>query len=127
MRVAGDEVQGAHGGRTEIRAERIVAHGVSLSIIPKRGDRVTVEIIHDLTGSASFRHAGELYEFVHQTFVESLLFRHVVMVLVSSVAIRAVQALRLQLVRIARKEVLIQAIDRRGIGLCLARWLPPWV
>src|SRR5258707_4140450 len=117
MRVAGDEVQGAHGGRTEIRTERIVAHGVSLSIIPKRGDRVTVEIIHDLTGSASFRHAGELYELVHQTFVESLLFSHVVMVLVGSVDMRAVQALRLQLVRIARNECLMHSNDRRCICL----------
>src|SRR5581483_12067063 len=109
--VAGGEVQRAGGRGPERRAERAVAHGEVLRVVPQRGGRVAVVVVHDVTRDARLarRAAGaavrpcELREAVHLAAVERLLLGQVVVVLVARqqvVDVRGVVAARVHTVRV---------------------------
>ena len=133
--VAGGDVDRARGGRPERGAERVVAHRVVLGVVPERGHRVAVVVVHDdlriaersARGRPAARvvrsavRADALDELVHQAVVERLLLVAVVVVLVAGdLAARVarkpdrarVQPPRRREVRVVREQRGRQSVDR---------------
>jgi hypothetical protein len=119
VRLAGDQVEGAGGRRAERRAERVVAHGEVLCVVPERGHGVAVVVAHHLaTGLAARAVAATdlLDELVHQAVVEGQLLVLVVVVLISGLELRAVEAEGLNGVRVVRSEqAVVQAVHGRRV------------
>src|SRR5216684_1184339 len=105
-RVPGNQVDGAGRGRTKRSGEGIVAQGEVLGVVPECGDSVAVEISHHVglragqcsVGSGTVAH--RLHKQVHVAAIESALLIAIVVALVASRGMRAVQPERIYLVQI---------------------------
>ncbi len=122
---AGDDVEGARGGRPEVRVVVVVAHRVVLRVIPQPGDGVAVVVIHDDAGRAVLAGAviglGELDELVHRPAVERLLLGLVAVVLVAGERLGRGEPLRVVAVRVGREQALGQAVHLRRAALGVER------
>ena len=79
---------------------KIITHGKMLRVIPQRSYRIAVVISHHYVRavwrqrrirSCRASHAGELREFVHESCVECLLFRRVVVGLIAGVILAGIE------------------------------------
>src|SRR6266849_2831422 len=101
-----------------------------LSVVPQGGYRVTVEVAHDVFGGArevavlSGSVAQRLHELVHQASMEGFLLISVVVVLVASRRVFAVEAEGVGGVGVGLQQRPVQTVDvrrtRSGVELRLA-------
>src|SRR5205807_6904892 len=105
-RLTRSEVQVSQSRRTKIGAEEVVIHREVLSIVPESSHSVAVVVTHNKTLSQAqiiapgLRCPIELDKFVHQAPVQGLLFAGVIVTLIADDRLRAIQAERLNRVRI---------------------------
>jgi len=96
--IARDQVERAGGGRAEHRAECVVVQRKVLGIVPHSSHRVAIVVAHDQRRSVAVvrapraTHPDKLHELVHEPSIRRLLFWQIIMILVTGVILRAVQA-----------------------------------
>src|SRR5262249_27441978 len=132
VRLPGDQIDRSGRGWTEVRGEVVIADGKVLRVVPQRGDRIAVEIPHDIAGCTGGRAAARsgsrsrfLHHLVDEAMVVSFLLCFVLMVLIARGRVRSREAKRGLVVRILSEQRAAQAVDvwraRPGVETRLAR------
>src|SRR5580698_2853544 len=131
--LAGDQVQRAVGGGTEVRVIRVVAHCEVLRIVPVSGDGVAVVVAHHETGGIENRRsalsagggaaqAGVLRIEVHAAEVVRLLLGRVVVILVRGGSLGRREAERIRCAVAVQRIRGGRVIGEQRAGKAVDRW-----